>query len=117
MANLKKSAIELVTGVDGDKIETEVYYTSPFIPFAVVYEAIDLMEELEKNPEKLSEKELIDKMVSLVSERIYNNQFTKEDLKNGLHGPDAMRKLQENILFVARGEVSSDAKKLLTKKR
>ncbi len=118
MANLKRNALELVKSYDAenDKVETKVYYTPAFIPLGVVYEAIDLTERMEKNEEKKSEKELINELVAFVANDIYKGQFTVEELENGLHAPDAMRVLQEQIVFVARGGQSQEAKKLVAKR-
>lgn len=118
MANLKRSAIELVTKYDevNDEIETQVYFTPSFIKLSVVYEAIDLSERTEKNEEKKSEKEIFNEMADFVANSIYNGKFTTEELINGLHAPQAVETLQEQIFFVARGEQSNETKKLLKKK-
>lgn len=108
--------IELVKDVKEGEIITENYLTPVFIPLAVVYEAIDFMSEMEKE-EKTSEKELIDKLLDFVANKIYKGQFTKEDLFNGLHAPDAIRVLQEQILFVAQGQQTDETKNFLAKKR
>ncbi|MFE5428168.1 phage tail assembly chaperone G [Peribacillus simplex] len=47
---------------------------------------------------------------------MYNKQFTKEDLFNGLHAPDAIQTLQEQIIFVAQGRQNDETKKFLAKK-
>ncbi|WP_286201365.1 hypothetical protein [Bacillus sp. ISL-4] len=41
MANLKRNMIELVKEVKEGEIVTEKYLTPVFIPFSVVYEALD----------------------------------------------------------------------------
>ncbi|MGE6379981.1 phage tail assembly chaperone G, partial [Peribacillus muralis] len=87
MANLKRNMIELVKEVKEGEIDTVNYLTPVFIPFSVVYEAIDMTQEIEKSEESKSagsEKELIDKLLDFVANKIYNKQFTKEDLFNGL---------------------------------
>ncbi|MDX8288833.1 hypothetical protein SLL00_03470 [Metabacillus indicus] len=119
MANLKRHMIELVKEVKEGEILTEKYLTPVFIPFAVVYEAMDMMEQIEKSEDKKtagSEKELIDKLLTFVAEKIYNNQFTKEDLFNGLHAPSAINTLQEQIIFVSQGRQNNETKKYLEKK-
>lgn len=113
---LKRNAIEIVTGVNGEELETKVYYTSPFISTRVVYEALDLAEEIDENPDKKKEKELLDEMASFISEKAYGKQFTRDDLIDGLHGPDAIRTLQEQLAFVANGRQSEESKKLMAKK-
>jgi hypothetical protein len=55
-------------------------------------------------------------MIDFVATRIYNNQFTKEELFNGLHAPDASRVLYEQILFITQGAQSDETKKFLMSK-
>ncbi|MCT2342638.1 MULTISPECIES: phage tail assembly chaperone G [Niallia] len=120
MANLKRHMIELVKEVKEGEIVTEQFLTPVFIPFSVVYEAIDMTEEIaksEKEKTSTSEKELFDKLLDFVATRIYNNQFTKEQLFNGLHAPDAIQILQEQIMFVAEGRQNDETKKFLATKR
>lgn len=120
MANLKRNMIELVKEVKEGEIITEKYLTPVFLPFSVVYEAIDMTEEIEKSEENKnskSEKILIDKLLDFVANKIYNKQFTKEELFNGLHAPDAIQTLQEQIIFVAQGKQNDETKKFLAKKR
>ncbi|WP_342515413.1 hypothetical protein [Sutcliffiella sp. FSL R7-0096] len=119
MANLKRNRIELVTGVNGEEVVTKNYLTPVFIPFGVVYEAMDLKDEIEessKEEEPGKEKVLMDKMVNFIAEKVYNKQFTKEDLINGLHAPNAMQELQEQLAFVANGQQTDATKKFLEKK-
>ncbi|MFI8495299.1 phage tail assembly chaperone G [Peribacillus butanolivorans] len=119
MANLKRNMIELVKEVKEGEIETVKYLTPVFIPFSVVYEAIDMTQEIDKSEEAksaTSEKELIDKLLDFVANKIYNKQFTKEDLFNGLHAPDAIQTLQEQIIFVAQGRQNDETKKFLAMK-
>lgn len=49
MANLKRNMIELVKEVKEGEIVTEKYLTPVFIPFSVVYEAIDMTDEIDKS--------------------------------------------------------------------
>lgn len=119
MANLKRNMIELVKEVKEGEIVTEKYLTPVFIPFSVVYEAIDMSQVIDKSEENKnssSEKELIAKLLDFVANKIYNKQFTKEELFNGLHAPDAIQTLQEQIIFVAQGQQSDETKKFLAKK-
>ncbi|WP_350300594.1 phage tail assembly chaperone G [Peribacillus frigoritolerans] len=119
MANLKRNMIELVKEVKEGEIVTEKHLTPIFIPFSVVYEAVDLTQEMEKSEKEKnasSEKEMIDKLLEFVANKIYNKQFTKEDLFNGLHAPDAIQTLQEQIIFVAQGRQTDETKKFLAKK-
>ncbi|MFE4810611.1 phage tail assembly chaperone G [Peribacillus simplex] len=114
MANLKRNMIKLVKEVKEGEVITETYLTPVFIPFSVVYEAVDIQEDIDKNT--LTEKELFDKMIDIVANKIYNKQFTIQDLLNGLHAPDAIQPLQEQVIFVSRGYQSDETKKYMEKK-
>ncbi|GAB3797377.1 phage tail assembly chaperone G [Virgibacillus kimchii] len=116
MANLKRHMIELVKEVKEGEIVTEKYITPVFVPLKTVYEAIDLMGEL--NNQKMTpelEKGIIDEMLDFVV-KAYGDQFTKDELFNGLHAPDAISVLQDQIMFIARGYQNSDTKKYLANK-
>lgn len=112
MANLKRNMIELVTEVNGDEIKTEQYWTPPFIPLTVTYEALDLAEKMESG----AEKDLIPLLAEFVADKVYGGKFTKDQLMNGLHAPDAVDILQDQILFIAQGQQSDSTKKFLESK-
>ena len=46
---------------------------------------------------------------------IYNNQFTKDDLLDRLHAPDAVEELQGQIEFIAQGQMDEERKKELAR--
>ncbi|SEQ23733.1 hypothetical protein SAMN05216232_1992 [Virgibacillus subterraneus] len=116
MADLKRNMIELVKDVKQGELITENYLTPLFIPMKMVYEAIDMMEAIEDSAGSAkSEKEIIDKL-SIFVVNLYDKQFTKEELNNGLHGPEATQKLQQQVLFAARGVQDDDTKKYLAGK-
>ncbi|MGP4074131.1 phage tail assembly chaperone G [Piscibacillus sp. B03] len=114
MANLKRHMIELVTDVKEGEIVTKKYVTPMFIPLSVVYEAIDIMAEM-KDVKVDNEKDMIDKLLAFVADKAYGGQFTKEELMKGLHAPEAMRILQDQVLFIARGDQNAETKKYLEK--
>ncbi|CDQ17941.1 hypothetical protein SAMN05192559_104101 [Halobacillus karajensis] len=119
MANLKRQMIELVKEVkDEGEVVTEKFLTPAFLHFSVVYEAMDLAEEVfeSSNNSLKEEKEKIDKALIFIADRLYNKQFTKEELFNGLHGPNAIATIQEQIIFAANGVQSDETKKFLEKK-
>lgn len=117
MATLKRNMIELVKEVKEGEIVTEKYLTPVFIPLGVLYEAVDLTQEMEKGEEVESERVLIEKLIDFVANKIYKDQFTKEELTNGIHAPDAIKVLQEQIVFIAQGQQTDETKKFLEKKR
>lgn len=116
MANLKRNMIEIVTEVKEGELVTKKFVTPMFIPMRVVYESIDLVAELNKRKNPAEEKDLIDKLGTFIAEKIYNSQFTKDELFDGLHAPNAINELFSQVLFVSRGEQSEEAKKFLEKK-
>lgn len=115
MSKLKRNTIELVEEIKEGEIVTQTYVTPVFIPFSVVYEALDLLDQ--SDDENATEKDLVNKMLDFVATKIYAGQFTKEDLMNKLHAPDAIQALQEQVLFVAQGRQTDATKEFLAKKR
>lgn len=114
MANLKRSKIELVTEVKEGEIITKVFYTPPFLPMSVMYEGLDVAEAIENG--ELSEREKLEKMAIFVADTLYKGQFTTEDIENGLHGPEAIEALQEQLVFSTNGYQSDETKNFLAKK-
>lgn len=108
--------IELVTDVKEGELVTKKYVTPIFIPMRTVYEAIDLVAELSKRKTAEDEKELIEKLVGFIAEKVYNNQFTAEDIFKGLHAPNAIQELFDQVYFIARGEQTDESKKYLETK-
>ncbi|OEK41308.1 phage tail assembly chaperone G [Staphylococcus saprophyticus] len=104
---LNQMKIELVKDVkDNGELETEVFYSPKFIPFSKLIRATKTLEKVEDK----SEMEAIDEMFQVVAD-LYNNQFTAQELSDGLHAPDAVRVIRENIEFISTGELPEDAKK------
>lgn len=96
---MNKKTLELVTEFDdkGNIISTEHYFTRPNISLSLVYECVDLLESLETNK--------IDyHLISDIVTRIYDNQFTKSQLLNGLMSYEGRAELLDQIVFVAIGE-------------
>ncbi|MBM7605982.1 hypothetical protein JOC75_004010 [Metabacillus crassostreae] len=115
MANLKRNMLELVVEVKEGELVTKKFLTPVFIPLSVVYQALDLVSEMEKGTNK-SEKEMLEKLIDFVTNYIYKGQFTKEELEMGLHGPEAVVILREQILFITQGYQSDETKKYLANK-
>lgn len=117
MANLKRNMIELVKEVKEGEIITEKFLTPVFIPMSVIYEAMDLMEKIDDPENEMSEKQTVDTLLDFVANKVYKDQFSKDDLVNGLHAPDAINVLQEQVLFIAQGQQTDATKEFLAKKR
>lgn len=90
----------------------ETFLTPNFIPFRKMYEATEALQSADNS--NTSDKEAMDIMVDMVVD-IYNKQFTKDDILDRLHSPDAMEEMQSQIQFVAQGQMNDDKKKELAK--
>ncbi len=109
---MKSNKIVLVTEFDkiGNSIRKETFVTRPTIKFSLVYECASF---LASTNSKMNNDQL-HQMLDLVV-RIYDEQFTKNQLIHGLSSHNAMRELIEQITFVAKGrhideKVSNDVK-------
>lgn len=123
---LKRNKIDIVTGVnDKGEVQINTYLTPVFIPSEVWYESIDIMEQLDEmekdeNTEgrKMSDimKDQMDLLIDMVV-KIYDNAFSREQLKEGLHAPQMMEVLQHQVQFIASGQQDEESKKYFEKKR
>lgn len=100
-----------VTDTEGNT-KYDIFITPTQIPFRKIYDAADLMDGT--SDENTSAQENIDQMLDMVVD-IYNNQFTKDDLLDRLHAPDAVEELQQQIQFIAQGQMDEERKKQLAK--
>ncbi|WP_145349681.1 phage tail assembly chaperone G [Staphylococcus epidermidis] len=100
-----------VTDTEGNA-KYDTYITPTQIPFRKIYDAADLMDE--DKGEELSAQQNMDKMLDMVVD-IYNKQFTKDDLLDRLHAPDAVEELQQQIQFIAQGQMDEERKKELAR--
>ena len=100
-----------VTDSEGNA-KYDTFITPTHIPFRKIYDAADLMDE--SSNEENSAQENIDQMLDMVVD-IYNNQFTKDDLLDRLHAPDAIEELQQQIQFIAQGQMDDERKKELAR--
>lgn len=115
MSKNKRSVIHLVKEVKEGEVVTETYLSPLFIPLSVTYEGLELAKEIDK--EGMSEREKTEKLVHFIANTVYNKQFTVDELNNGLHGPDALETLYEQLVFATNGYQSDETKKFLAKKR
>lgn len=112
---LKRNYIQLVENPNAEEIKMETFLTPHFIPLEVLYEAIDIMaelEEVENGTREMSFKEQLEKLIDAVV-KIYGKQFTKKDVKTRLHAPDAISALQKQIEFIANGQQDDETKKFI----
>lgn len=114
-SKLKRNYIQLVENPKAEELKMETYLTPHFIPLDTLYEATDIMAELEEvdNGEKeMSFKEQMDKLIDVVV-KIYGGQFTKKDVRTRLHAPDAVTSLQKQVEFIANGQQDDETKKFI----
>ncbi|MGN5882749.1 phage tail assembly chaperone G [Staphylococcus simulans] len=115
MTKLKRNYIQLVENPKAEEIKMETFLTPHFIPLDVLYEATDIMAELEQvetGEVEMSFKEQLDKLIDVVV-KIYGKQFTAKDVKARLHAPDAIQALQRQVEFIANGQQDEETKKFI----
>lgn len=103
----KQMSIELITDVkeDGEVVVT-TYKTKGFIPFSKLMKITKKLEGMDK----LSEQEAMEETFKVICEDLYENQFTFDQLMDGLHAPDAAKVIEENITFLSTGELPKKEK-------
>lgn len=98
--NTKLMSIELVTKVkDNGEVETKTFYRPSFTPLAkmeVIDKKIQGMNEVETDFEAM-------KMTAEVIVYLYNNQFTVDELMNGIDLANAGEVFEENIGYITKG--------------
>lgn len=98
-----------VTDSEGNP-KYDTFITPTQIPFRKIYDAANLMDGA--SDENTSAQENIEQMLDMVVD-IYNKQFTKDDLLDRLHAPDAVEELQGQIEFIAQGQLDEERQKKL----
>lgn len=118
MSNLKRNMIELIMNpaeaAQGAEPDIEKFWSSPFIPLSTTYEALDLAEQMESGEK--TEREMFPLMTRFIAEKIYGGNFTAEQLNNGLHAPEAIQTIQDQIIFIAQGQQTEATRNFLAKK-
>lgn len=104
----KRNFIELIKEVDNDGNikNTKVYLTPVFIPFSKFTKKIKEVTELE-NDTKRSEYEKLPEFFAIISD-LYNNQFTVDEMLDGLHTPEAMIEVRNQLEFFSDGVVQKE---------
>ena len=103
----KQMSIDLITDVKEDgELVTTTYKTKGFIPFSKLMKITKKLEGMDK----LSEQEAMEETFKVICEDLYENQFTVEQLMDGLHAPDAAKVIEENITFLSTGELPKKEK-------
>lgn len=109
---MKHSKIELATNFDSEGVpgRYETFVTRPSIPFSLVYECVSFLASLKGNPDNDELHVMIDLVV-----RIFDNQFSKRQLIDGLTSYEGTHELYKQVVFIGSGqnlddEVESDEK-------
>jgi len=89
-----------------DKEET---FYSKFASARNVFKAQDLMLKMEsfENSEdnKMTEKEIFDEVLDFLAKDIYHNQFTADDMLDGLDSADFIEEVQTQLMMVMTRDV------------
>lgn len=97
---MKNNSIELITEFSetGEPLRTETFLTRGTIKLVMVYECVSFLSLLKDVPNTNEVQQMID----LVT-RIYDEQFTKNQLIDGLPSHKAVPELYQQIVFIASG--------------
>lgn len=102
----KTMSIKLVTDVkDNGELVTKEYYTPNFIPFSKLMKATATLDKLEDK----SEMEAMEVTFSIISD-LYNNQFTVEELMDGLDSRVAVSVIEKNMEYLTSGVAEEENK-------
>uniref|UniRef100_UPI001AEC3E2C phage tail assembly chaperone G n=1 Tax=Staphylococcus sp. GDK8D68P TaxID=2804092 RepID=UPI001AEC3E2C len=102
---MKNNSIELITQFDesGNPVRTETFLTRPTIKLVLVYECVSFLSTLSETPDTNDIQQMMDLTV-----RIYDEQFTKNQLIDGLPSHLAVPTLYQQIIFIASGNQITD---------
>ena len=102
---MKSNNIEIVTQFNssGEPLKWETFNTRPSLKLSLVYECVSFLSSSKSNPNIDELHQLLDLIV-----RIYDEQFTKSQLIEGLPVNEAMSNLYEQVVFVASGKNVDD---------
>ena len=102
----KQMSIELVTDIkDNGELETKVYYAPTFIPFSKLISATSTLDGLGE----LSEMDAMKETFKVVAD-LYNNQFTVEQLMEGLDAREAVSVIEQNMEYLTTGITAEEEK-------
>lgn len=102
---MKHSKIELATIFDSEGVPMryETFVTRSSIPFSLVYECVSFLASLKGNPDNDELHVMIDLVV-----RIFDNQFTKNQLIDGLTSYKGTHELYKQVVSVGSGQNLDD---------
>lgn len=127
MANLRRNSIELVKEVKGEEVITERFWTPPLTTAAVTNEALELMArqeereaELQAKKKEIGSRDLIEmrsEMADFIANRLYEKQFTVNDLDERYSGPHSFFDFKEQVRYAAVGFQDDSTRAFLKSKR
>ena len=97
-----------ITLLINDKEET---FFSNFSPAKNIFKAQKLFSRLESEPEK--EMEVIEEILDFIARDVYNAEFTKDDILEGIDSADFMEILQLQLMLVMTRDVEGLKKQAL----
>ncbi|GGB56866.1 hypothetical protein GCM10011409_38040 [Lentibacillus populi] len=100
----KTKTITLVTGVNGQELETKEYLYPIFVKGIFTKKAIDLGAELEEN-EFIVHSDLFDRLTTFITE-LYGKQFTTKELTEGIDAGNIV----EIYVAILMGTLQGDGK-------
>ncbi|HDA8247315.1 hypothetical protein A4U54_09785 [Staphylococcus aureus] len=112
MAKLKRNIIQLVEDPKANEIKLQTYLIPHFISFEIVYEAMDLIDDIEDENSTMKPREIADRLMDMVV-KIYDNQFAVKDLKERMHAPDGMNALREQVVFITQGQQTEETRNFI----
>lgn len=98
---MRTNKIELVEDYDklGNILDSKIYVSKLNVSLEVIYECINILSELEDGNENIDIYDVADLVV-----RIYDKQFTKDDLLTKLDAVTMRVELMDQIYFFASGQ-------------
>lgn len=111
MAKLKRNIIQLVEDPKANEIKLQTYLTPHFISFEIVYEAMDLIDDIEDENSTMKPRNRW--QIDGYGCKIYDNQFTVKDLKERMHAPDGMNALREQVIFITQGQQTEETRNFI----
>ena len=99
MAKLKRNIIQLVEDPKANEIKLQTYLTPHFISFEIVYEAMDLIDDIEDENSTMKPREIADRLMDMVVKR--------------MHAPDGMNALREQVIFITQGQQTEETRNFI----
>ena len=113
---MKRNFIKLIKNpkevLNGSEPLFNTYVSPAFVPYRKMYEAVEILDKKSNGNDDVSDIELTDIMIGFICD-LYGDQFSKEELLDGLHAPEANEEIEAQINFFAKGAQSDEQKKEL----